>query len=145
MGAVRNPCLTIGQIIEGDTTKIWTTTNNLTPEKKRIVKQMIHDAESKLIEMESENLLQLIPFFADFFADSQHELGHTSVSQHQIDKGDAIDQSTKLFDKFQPDNERKYKKSYETCINMTSSDHPTPHGHPHMCWYGSRMAQCVFP
>ena len=66
-----------------------TATNNLSPEKKEMLRQMVHEAESQLTEMEMEKLLQLLLSYADVFADSQEELGCTDVSQHQIHTGDA--------------------------------------------------------
>ena len=47
--------LTIGQVIEGDTTKNSTATDTLTPEMKMMLKQMIHDTESQLTELDSKN------------------------------------------------------------------------------------------
>ena len=75
--------------MEGDTRENLTATDTLTPEKKRTLKQLIHDAESQLTELESEKLPQLVLSFANVFADRQDELGRTNVFQHQIHTGDA--------------------------------------------------------
>ena len=47
--------LTIGQVIEGDTTENSTARDTLTPEMKMMLKQMIHDTESQLTELDSKN------------------------------------------------------------------------------------------
>ena len=82
--------LTVSPVMEeATTTGQLATTDSLRPAKKEILRQMVQDAESELTEMQSQKLLQLLFSYADVFADSQDELGHTNVSQHRIPTGDA--------------------------------------------------------
>ena len=72
--------LTICPVTEGDNLDgPITATDNLSPEKKEMLRQMVRDAESQLTEMEMEKLLQLLLSYADVFADSQEELGRTEI------------------------------------------------------------------
>ncbi len=59
------------------------------PGKQALLWQMVQDSEGQLTDSQATELHTLLLSYADVFAENETDLGHTDVTQHRIDTGEA--------------------------------------------------------